>query len=280
MARWFVATRGRALSVASLGISVGEAFLPLIFVAAMAVIDWRVLWVVAAAIALLGVPLLGTLLRQERTPQSVSEAYAATGMFGQHWTRKSVITHPLFWMLVPMMLGPSAFNTAFFFHQVHLAELKGWEHVDLVALFPLYTAVSICAMIVSGWALDRYGAARLMPGFLLPLVVAFLIFSGATTTTAAALGLAVFGLSTGAMSTLPNAFWAEVYGTGHIGAIKSMVAAVMVFGSAIGPGITGYLIDLGIGLEVQFLWIAGYFVLASLMMAAGITWARRDLITD
>ena len=46
---------------------------------------------------------------------------------------------------------------------------------------------------------------------------------------------------------MASAFWAEFYGTRHIGAIKAMAAALMVFGSAIGPGLTGALIDLDDG---------------------------------
>ena len=50
------------------------------------------------------------------------------------------------------------------------------------------------------------------------------------------LGFVFLALTTGANSTLPNAFWAEFYGTAHMGSIKAMAAAIMVFGSAIGPG--------------------------------------------
>jgi len=56
--------------------------------------------------------------------------------------------------------------------------------------------------------------------------------------------------------------------------LKAMIAAVMVLGSAIGPGVTGLFIDLGLGLETQFLWISGYFLLATALMFIGITRAR------
>jgi MFS family permease len=137
MARWFVATRGRALAIATLGFSVGEALLPVLFVALMGFVDWRLLWVVAAIIALAGIPVLSLLLRNERTPQSMAHENPSLGMFGRHWTRNQTLRHPLFWFMVPALLGPSAFGTALFFHQVHYAEIKGWEHVQLVSLFPL-----------------------------------------------------------------------------------------------------------------------------------------------
>ncbi|MBK0326022.1 MFS transporter [Rhodobacteraceae bacterium F11138] len=277
MTRWFVATRGRALSIATLGFALGEACLPIAFVAAMIVIDWHELWVLAGVFCLAGVPVLMLLLRHERTPQSMAQEHSSTGMQGRHWTRRDTLFHPLFWFMVPAVLGPSAFNTAFFFHQVHFAQIKGWTHVELVAMFPLYTGLSIAAMIGSGWALDRLGTARLMPWYQLPLVASFLIFSMAVEPAAALAGFFFLAMTTGANSTLPNAFWAEFYGTAHIGAIKAMAAAVMVLGSAIGPGITGFLIDMGLGLEKQFIGIAVYFLISTGFMRIGIGRARLDL---
>lgn len=278
MARWFVETRGKALSVATLGFALGEACLPILFVSLMAHTDWHNLWLVAAGVCILGVPVLMHLLRQERTPQSMAQESSNTGMLGRHWSRRDTLRHGLFWMMVPAMLGPAAFNTAFFFHQVHFADIKGWQHVDLVALFPVYTAIAIAAMVASGWALDRWGTKRLMPFYQLPMVVSFVAFSHVTGTIGALVGLLFLALTTGANATLPNAFWAEYYGTAHIGAIKAMAAAVMVFGSAIGPGVTGFLIDAGIGLERQFVGVAAYFLLTTLLMYLGIRRSSKDLM--
>jgi len=277
MARWFVATRGRALAVASLGFAVGEALLPLVFVALLSVFQWRSLWVVAAGIALMGIPLLLALLRTERTPQSMADENQSAGMEAQHWSRRSALRHPLFWFMVPALLGPSAFNTAFFFNQVYFAELKGWTHLALVSLFPLYTAVAIGAMVISGVALDRFGTARLIPLYQLPMVISFAVFAMAGSLAYAAVGFVFLALTTGANSTLPNAFWAEFYGTRFIGSIKAMAAAVMVLGSAIGPGITGVMIDLGIGLPTQYLGVSFYFLLSSLCVWIGIRRYKRAL---
>ncbi len=277
MARWFTATRGKALAIASVGFSVGEALLPVTFVAAMALLDWRWLWVIAAGVTLLGIPILLRLLRQERTPQSLSSEYSATGMEDRHWTRKEAIFHPLFWFMAPALLGPSAFITAFFFHQVHLADTKGWQHIELVALFPIFTSVSLLSMFAAGWALDKWGTARIMPFYQLPMAVGFGIVGLTSSIGGATLALMFLALTVGANSTLPSAFWAEFYGTRHIGAIKAMATAVMVLGSAIGPGLTGVLIDLGMPLDIQFLWIGGFFVLVCVLTRIGIARAVQTL---
>ncbi|MGR3518939.1 MAG: MFS transporter [Roseovarius sp.] len=277
MARWFVASRGKALSVATLGNALGEAILPLTFASLLIAHDWRSLWIVASVIAILGVPFLLFLLRRERTPQSWAQSSQSLGMDGRHWTRGQALGHFLFWFMVPALLGPSAFNTAFFFQQVYIAEVKQIAHVELVAMFPVYTAISVGAMALSGLALDRLGTARVLPFIQIPMIAAFLLFSVSEGPVLLLAGFVMLALTTGANSVVPNAFWAEFYGSAHMGRIKAMAAAIMVLGSAIGPGITGLALDLGIGIETQFVFIAGYFAFATVMMMIGVARARPAL---
>ncbi|MEM6481894.1 MAG: MFS transporter, partial [Pseudomonadota bacterium] len=159
---------------------------------------------------------------------------------------------------------------AFFFHQVHFADIKEISHFELVSLYPVYTCVSILAMIAAGWGLDRWGTARLMPYMQLPMILAFLLFATTQSLELLTLGLMFLALNTGFHATLAAAFWSEFYGTAHIGSIKAMAAAIMVLGSALGPGITGLGIDLGVGLETQYFFVAGFFAFATAMMAIGI----------
>ncbi|WGW04573.1 MFS transporter [Tropicibacter oceani] len=277
MSRWFIASRGRALSIAGLGFAMGEAILPVSFVSLMLLIDWRWLWVGAAAVSVAAIPLLYALLRQERTPQSHAESDVSFGMDKRHWTRLDALRHPLFWFMVPAILGPAAFNTAFFFQQVHFAEVKGWAHLDLVALFPLYTVAGFAVMLLSGGLLDRFGTPRLIPWYQLPMVAGFIILALAQTPAHAFVGLMFMAMTTGANATLPNAFWAEFYGTRHLGAVKATAASVMVLGSAIGPGITGAFIDLGIGIETQYLGVGLFFLTTTALMAVGVGRYSRTL---
>ncbi len=277
MARWFVATRGRALSVASMGFSVAQAILPVIFVALLAVVAWRGLWVLAAVLVLITIPVQRRLLRLERTPSSMAEANQALGMGGKHWRRGQVLRSPLFWLMVPALLGPPAWGTALFFQQVHLTEVKGWDLVSFVALMPLFTGTAIVATFAAGGAIDRFGTKRLIPLYMLPFALSFLILAFAQTIGHAAIGLVVFGVGQGLQATIPASFWAEFFGTRHLGSIKAVAAAIMVFGSAIGPGVTGVLIDIGITFPEQMISIAVYFVLAGVFATIGVFKFRNGL---
>lgn len=274
MARWFVATRGQALSVASMGFAVAQAVLPLTFVALLGRVDWRMLWVLAALSVLATIPVVALLLRRERTPQSMADAAQVRGMQGRHWTRPEMLRHWLFWLMIPALLGPPAWGTALFFQQVHLTEVKGWALAEFVALFPLFTVVLIGSTFASGWAIDRFGTGRIVPLYMLPFAAAFLVLAEVQTIGGAAVGMVLLGIGSGIQATLPGAFWAEYFGTRHIGAIKAAAAAIMVLGSAIGPGVSGVLIDLGVIFPVQMLWFAGFFALAAVSGALGVARAR------
>jgi sugar phosphate permease len=277
MSRWFVSTRGRAISIASMGFAVGQAVLPIVFVALLGLMDWRVLWWVAAGCVLVVIPVMYSLLQKERTPQSMADESASLGMDARHWTRGELLRHPLFYLLIPLVLGPAAWGTALFFQQVHLTEVKGWSLASFVALMPIYTVVSITSTFMTGWAIDRFGVSFIVPLQLLPFGLSFIILAYADTIVMAGVGLTVFAVGQGVQGTSLTAFWAVYYGTRHLGAIKSAAAALMVFGSAIGPGITGVFIDYGVDFPDQMIPIAAFYFAGAAMAAVGVARYRRDL---
>lgn len=265
MARWFVARRGRAVSIAGLGVALGEAALPISFVALMGVIEWRLLWGLAAMGLSLMIPVLWVLLQQERTPRSHAEDSGGLGMAARMWTRGETLRHPVFWLMIPALLGPAAWNTAFFFQQVPLAEAKGWAHVSLVSLFPLFTATSVAFLLLAGGVVDRIGSRRLARVYLLPLVLGYILFGLAPTPLWGAAGIVLLGMGAGLHAMMMGTFWAEAFGTRHLGAIRAMTAAFMVLGTALGPVMTGALIDLGVDFPTQTFGIAAYFAGASVL---------------
>ena len=79
--------------------------------------------------------------------------------------------------------------------------------------------------------------------------------------------MVLLGMSYGFSSTLFGAVWAEVYGTAHLGSIRSSIVSAMVFATAAGPGVTGTLIDRGISLPAQMTWFGVYCLLAALAVS-------------
>ncbi|MEM6478366.1 MAG: MFS transporter [Pseudomonadota bacterium] len=277
MARWFSASRGKALSIASLGFSFGNAVLPFIFVSLLALLSWRQSWVLAACLCLAAIPLLNALLKKERTPQSIAKDTQLAGMDGRYWTRIEMLRHPLFWLAFPMLLAPPAWGTALFFQQVHFVDVKGWSLAGYTALFPLFIIALVVMTFVSGEIIDRRSSAVMMRVWPLPWAIGFLILAAAPTLGWALIGLIFCGIGQGIQSNAPTSFFSEYYGTKHLGAIKAIATAIMVLGSAIGPGVTGALITAGVGIEAQFSWIAVYFLFAGALLWLGLARAAPQL---
>ncbi|MBU2531395.1 MAG: MFS transporter [Alphaproteobacteria bacterium] len=266
MGRWFRGNRGRAVAIASLGFSLGEALLPIIFVMLAGVIGWRMGWVAAACVlAVFVVPMLLFLLNAERSPQSMSSMEHTVGMRGRHWTRGEAMRHWLFWAMMPGLLAPSFITTSVFFHQVHLTGVKDWPLASFVATYPIYSAFSVIANFIAGSLADRFGAARLLPFYLLPMGAATLVLAMAESFWFGPLALVLIGLTQGASQAMIGSIWPEYFGTRNLGAIRAIAVATMVFSTAIGPGLTGLLIDKGVGFETQCLWMGAYVALISLV---------------
>ena len=266
MSRWFNRFRGRALSLASLGYTVGEGMLPFAITLAILAMGWRNVWLVTGAVlVLVMVPLVAFLLRD---PPDGRRAMAAGRVnpdameggrqTGAGWTRRAVLRDPLFYALIPGIMGPPAIGTLFIFHQAHLNGLKGWDLTTFTAFFPFLSGTVAIMALVSGGLVDRFGAWRLMPVLLLPLGCASLVIATQGWFGIIPVFFVLMGMTTGMMSPVVGALWAELYGTTHLGAIRSLATAALVAASAVGPGLAGWLIDIGFALDLQGYAYAAY----------------------
>lgn len=277
LARWFARNRGRANALMSLGFLAGESSFPFLFVILTGLVGWRVSWVVAAGLALVFIPVFRRLLRVERQPGTEAASESVAGMDGRHWTRAEALKHWLFWVIATGIIGPPTFGTAFFFQQVHMTSEKGWALEAFVVLIPLYSLSAFLSLFSFGALADRFGSGLVLSCAMLPAAAAFLVFAQADTLFVAAIGMVLLGGMSGAMGTIAGAFWPEYYGTRHIGSVRSIATSLMVFGSAIGPGLTGMLIDAGVSYDRQLTGIAIYFAAVSLLMLTAYLKTRRLL---
>ncbi|TIP91100.1 MAG: MFS transporter [Mesorhizobium sp.] len=262
--RWFAANRGRAVSVVTLGFHVGGALLPFLFVLVAGLVGWRGSWFVCAAFILVALPLVCALVWKERNPQSEAQPRAQRAV--KQWTRAEVLRDPTFYAICLGVLAPAFVGTTIFFHQVYLTELRSWPLQLFASGFAVLSATTMGFALLAGWLVDRFSAVQLLPLFLLPLALACFAAAYLTAPFAIFVFMALLGISYGFSSTLEGAMWPEIYGTAHLGAIRSVVVAVMVLASAMGPGITGYLIDAGVDYALQLALMGVYSLAAAFLM--------------
>ncbi len=276
MGRWYSAERGRAVSITSMGYQIGSGVLPLIMVGLIGLIGWRASWVLAGALIIfIATPAIYLLMKKERLPRGQIPAADLAGGVRQ-WTHREVLADPLFWVMITGVLAPAFIGTSVFFHQVHISEIKGWSRELIAGSIAIAAITTILFSLLSGFLIDRFSARQLLPTFLVPLGVANLLLGWVDIPAAIVIYMLLHGISNGISNTLFGALWPEVYGTRHLGAVRSLIMAAMVIASALGPGVTGWLIDIGIGFESQLIGMGVYCLLtAGLMLLVAQALARR-----
>jgi MFS family permease len=271
MVRYLDKHKGKASARASMGYAVAEAVMPSMLVALLLWVGWRQSWQIAGALLVLFmVPAILYLLRghgqrhddyltQLRQPVvDDPQVYRR-----RQWTRAEVIRDKYFYLFAPGLMSQPLMFTGFIFHQVHLVESKGWPLIGWAALFSLYAAVSVATKLVSGVLIDRYGAIRMVPLVALPMGVGLIVLAFSTSLVGAAIFLVLTGVTVGYQSTTTAPFWSEMYGNQHLGSIKSLGAAAMVFCTALSPIVIGWQIDVGTGMDTLAIASAVYIFLTS-----------------
>lgn len=245
--RAFDKNRGQAVSLVQLGYAGFESFFPLMAVSAIALLGWQQSWLVYAVfLMLVAMPLQIGLAGYEPRHYAVdADAAAETGL-----DRTSMLRDRRFYMVMPLYLAPPFFLTGLFFHQVQLADARGWEIEVLAAAFTLYAFAKVTVSLATGPLVDRFTALKLLPLSALPLLLAFWLLLlpdnlfGALTPF---IYMGLIGINLGMAGPVSGGLWPELFGTAHLGAIRSLTSPIVIAATAAAPVLFGAAIDFGIG---------------------------------
>lgn len=255
--RYYQTVRGKASAIVNQGFTLAEATLPISISALIFAIGWRNSWYVLGLIAACVVlPLLLVLIADHRRrhgryldQMAILETDVTTEsrpVAQRQWTRAEMLRDPRFYGVLPVVLAPSFLNTGLMFHHQHIVTSKGWALETWYLLLMAYAISSITFSMLAGAAVDRNGSRTLMPLFTLPMVMGGLSLMAGNNDAWIFGVLVSFGAASGMTSAVTAPFWAEVYGVRHLGAIKAVATAVMIFASAMSPAIYGAMFDTGI----------------------------------
>lgn len=257
--RYFEKNRGRIMALTAGGFPIAEAILPLSAGLILATSGWRTPWFVAAGmlVAIL-LPLLLFLSRHAAHPVSLSRGNADEyDAPKEHlaFNRSQVLRDPGFYLILPAALIVPFTITAVLFHQSAFAEIRGWTTEQVGLAFTGFAAGHIVSLFFGGPLVDRIGAQRALSYGLIPIFCSMLVLGLTEFAWTPNLYLALCGISLGFIGAAGGAIWPERYGVRHIGAIRSVAQASMVFSTALSPILVGVLLDVGVattGIGVLF----------------------------
>ncbi|MBT4739831.1 MAG: MFS transporter [Rhodospirillaceae bacterium] len=252
MARYFDEDRGKAAGVAGTGYALGYAIFPLIGAWLLTSFGWRDAWSLSGWFVLLIIlPLIMVQLWGHGTRHRAYEAklISLSGDTAknpvQQWTLSDVLSDARFWLLQPSMVVVPCVVFSIQFHQLFLVETKGWNLTAFAGSYSLYAAVSLFATLTCGSLIDRYKSHRLIRFCVLPLVPALVALAVFDSPLIIPVVMALTGMTFGLSLVVYVTIWAELYGTKHMGAIRSFN---IFFNVTIASGVmvlTGWLIDQG-----------------------------------
>ncbi|NBC25542.1 MAG: MFS transporter [Bacteroidetes bacterium] len=266
MARFYDHQRGKALSISSLGFPLGEAVLPLIIAGLLAAFHWRVTWVIISLfILIVMMPLLWFLVGKSETVTEKEEKRKREA--GTLESYKIIIEHPKLLFILPATLMPPFWATGLFLYQVSFADQLGWTAAIIASSFVGFAATRIAMGLVSGPLVDRFTAHRMFPFILIPMVIGLLIGGLFNGTWSAFVYMALLGATMGMAGTTKSALWAEMFGTGMIGTVRSLFSSIMVVSTAASPFLMGWWLDSGVPMPTIFLIALATTVAAGLLSA-------------
>lgn len=280
MAKRFNANRGKAISIAAAGHPSGEALLPPLAVGLMVISNWQTVWLAAAGLLALSLPWLIRLPagpRAQAETDTPSHRHPSSTPPATNYTRKAVLRDRRFHLLLPALMTPGFLVTGVFFHQTHLVAVKGWSLEWFALCFIAYALASTLGLLASGPLIDRLGATRLMPFYLVPIGLACVVLATVTAPLGALVFMLLAGLSLGSGQSIVAAMWAEVYGVRHLGAIRSLSITLMVISTAIAPGLFGMLFDIGVSFEAVSASMAAIILVNITLVTAAMKRHRRQV---
>ena len=275
VARWFVRRRGRALAIATMGLSSAGIVVPLPVAFVVARWGWRPAWVALAAVAIVlgAAAALATRQRPEDEGlapdgdpagrRAATEAREEVSLSAREATRT-----PAFWLLVASTnLG----GLALFGINLHLfASMtdKGLGPARAAALvtylYVLHTAAKPLWGLIAERMHVRYCIATCYAGGALGVVLLIVATSPAGLVAFAT----VYGLTRGAQSFVTSLAWADYFGRDAGASIRGVAAIFRFVASAGGPVIGGVLFDLTGDYVAAFAVYAAAFALGGAVALA------------
>ncbi len=267
VSRYFTKSRGRALSICWFGLSSAEFILPVLMVFLLSLTTWQNIWTVIALLILIFLPIASFFLvrtvKLDTRESTDGEEFKEENI--KQWKRIEVIKDYKFYIVSMNMLAMPWIATGVFVYQSFITESKNWGPFVIAQSFMSYSVFSVITLLISGFLIDKFTSRKLLIFMNIPLFLSTFVIIYFDAQFTAFIFLGLIGISNGLANVLGSSTWAEVYGVKHIGSIKALTTALMVFSTAFGTALFGILIDIGFSIE-KIAIISALYILISFIL--------------
>ena len=266
ISRYFTKTRGRALSISWFGLSSAEFIMPVLMVYLLTIIDWQNLWVIFSLTVLIVLPIASFfLIKNLNLDSREASDENKKDVEIKQWRRREVIKDYRFYIISSNMLAMPWIFTGFAVFQSFVQSSKGWGPYVIAQSFMSYSVLSVLTLFLSGYLIDKFTSRKLLIYMNIPLLLSVIVLFFFDTPFTAFIFLGLVGISNGFANILGSSTWAELYGVKYLGSIKALTTALMVFATAFGTALFGFLIDIGFTVE-GIAVVSGTYIFISLIL--------------
>jgi len=267
VSRYFTKSRGKALSVGWFGLSSAEFILPVLIVFLLTITHWQNIWLIISFLVLIFLPISSYLLVKNINLDSreTSNEDELKDENIKQWTRKEVVRDYRFYIVNMNMLAMPWMATGSFVYQSFISSSKGWGQYVIAQSFMSYSVLTVITLLISGFLVDKFTSRRILIYMNIPLLLSVLVIVCFNSPISAFAFLGLIGITNGLANLLGSSIWAEIYGVKHIGSIKALTTALMVFATAFGTALFGVLIDYGFTIE-KIAIVSGIYIILSIVL--------------
>ena len=221
-----------------------QLILPFFFALVSTLVSWRLSLILLALLSLfLMLPMIIRI-----TPDKEKVATASQNGSGRE-DKNHFLLSRTFWQIAANIFLMPFLSTAIMLYQYTIAEQKGWDPSWVLFSFSFFAIFNGLSIFFSGELIDRFSGIRLFPYYLLPALAGFTAMTLFDNKWIFPIFYGLLGISSGLGSTIKTAVQAEVYGTAQLGQVRSYLSTIMVLGTAAGPPVLGYLLDISFSIS-------------------------------
>ena len=163
------------------------------------------------------------------------------------------------------MLAMPWIATGSFVYQSFITSSKDWGQYVIAQSFMAYSILSVLTLFISGFLIDKFSSRKLLFYMNIPLFISTVVLFLFDDEISSFFFFGLLGITNGLANVLGSSTWAEIYGVKHIGSIKALTTALMVFATAFGTALFGILIDINFSIE-QIAIVSGAYILISIIL--------------
>ncbi|WP_292358089.1 MULTISPECIES: MFS transporter [unclassified Methylophaga] len=267
--REFTINRGRALGLVSLGMPLGEIILAPVIALLLGWLSWQQIWWAVAAVIFLIWLMLLLLAKWPEAPEIKRDSS------GNKIKGPNPMLEKRFWLIIPLTMAlPVTLTGIFIFQSQMTLDLNATTTAYALGLTAMGIARFPGALLGGRW-IDELGVSLLARLYLAPFAFAIILAVLVGGNAGVLILMIGAGISLGMSSPVVDSLLVVLWGREHLGRVRSVKSAFMVFSTGLAPAVLGFLIDGGVQFEAILLGMLIFMFAGWLLAQAPIREAEK-----